>query len=73
MSTAERTVQDVEKIRQLMIQLKADLDAASKTDVGRQVLAHPDIKAKIRHIAIHNTSSPYHLVKAWVTELNRFL
>lgn len=73
MSTAERTVQDAEKIRQLMITLQSDLAAAKKTEVGRQVLANKEIKAKIRHIAVHNTTSPYYLVKAWVDELNRFL
>jgi len=73
MSTQQRTLLDAEKIRSLMIELQVKLDRSKHTEVGQQVLSTPMIKEKIRHIAIHNTSSDYLTVKGWVDELNRFL
>lgn len=63
---AVRTVEDAEKIRELMIKLEQTLGGLK----GKPVLKDLGVKAQIRNIALNNTSSTYPVVKGWIDELH---
>jgi len=65
----ERTQEDAEKIRELMISLQIKVNAAKHHEVHSKVMGTKLFKSRITAIAVNNTSETFPVVKGRVEEL----